>query len=154
MSSNLSFLHRIWIDHCRKEISSLRLHFLLRDDSFRYFFSSYSFFLPFVSVWMIIVGRKSCLILVLSRENTYSTYVLIFLHFFPFERSFQERKSRFFFRFYKLLIFLPSSLFLKKIRVFGYIAGVGKSCLLLRFSDDTFNTSFITTIGFVHIDPC
>lgn len=27
------------------------------------------------------------------------------------------------------------------------IAGVGKSCLLLRFSDDTFTTSFITTIG-------
>ena len=26
-------------------------------------------------------------------------------------------------------------------------AGVGKSCLLLRFSDDSFNTSFITTIG-------
>lgn len=25
--------------------------------------------------------------------------------------------------------------------------GVGKSCLLLRFSDDTFTTSFITTIG-------
>lgn len=27
------------------------------------------------------------------------------------------------------------------------IKGVGKSCLLLRFSDDTFTTSFITTIG-------
>ncbi|KAK2992909.1 hypothetical protein RJ640_024063 [Escallonia rubra] len=27
------------------------------------------------------------------------------------------------------------------------IAGVGKSCLLLRFSDDSFTTSFITTIG-------
>ena len=26
-------------------------------------------------------------------------------------------------------------------------SGVGKSCLLLRFSDDAFNTSFITTIG-------
>lgn len=26
-------------------------------------------------------------------------------------------------------------------------AGVGKSCLLLRFSDDQFTTSFITTIG-------
>jgi hypothetical protein len=26
---------------------------------------------------------------------------------------------------------------------------VGKSCLLLRFSDDTFTTSFITTIGYV-----
>ena len=25
--------------------------------------------------------------------------------------------------------------------------GVGKSCLLLRFSDDAFTTSFITTIG-------
>lgn len=27
--------------------------------------------------------------------------------------------------------------------------GVGKSCLLLRFSDGSFTTSFITTIGFV-----
>jgi hypothetical protein len=25
--------------------------------------------------------------------------------------------------------------------------GVGKSCLLLRFSDDSFTSSFITTIG-------
>jgi len=37
-------------------------------------------------------------------------------------------------------------------------SGVGKSCLLLRFSDDTFTNSFITTIGIdfkiknVHID--
>ncbi|KAL5230089.1 hypothetical protein ABZP36_028865 [Zizania latifolia] len=29
----------------------------------------------------------------------------------------------------------------------GGIAGVGKSCLLLRFSDGSFTTSFITTIG-------
>lgn len=28
-------------------------------------------------------------------------------------------------------------------------AGVGKSCLLLRFSDGSFTTSFITTIGYV-----
>ena len=27
------------------------------------------------------------------------------------------------------------------------LAGVGKSCLLLRFSEDSFQTSFITTIG-------
>ena len=26
-------------------------------------------------------------------------------------------------------------------------SGVGKSCLLLRFSEDSFQTSFITTIG-------
>lgn len=31
------------------------------------------------------------------------------------------------------------------------LAGVGKSCLLLRFSDDTFTTSFITTIGYVDL---
>ncbi len=31
------------------------------------------------------------------------------------------------------------------------LAGVGKSCLLLRFSDDTFTTSFITTIGYVNL---
>lgn len=30
-------------------------------------------------------------------------------------------------------------------------AGVGKSCLLLRFSDGSFTTSFITTIGFVSL---
>jgi len=28
-------------------------------------------------------------------------------------------------------------------------SGVGKSCLLLRFSDDSFTPSFITTIGYV-----
>ena len=28
--------------------------------------------------------------------------------------------------------------------------GVGKSCLLLRFSEDSFQTSFITTIGCAH----
>ncbi len=31
------------------------------------------------------------------------------------------------------------------------LAGVGKSCLLLQFSDDTFTTSFITTIGYVYL---
>lgn len=31
--------------------------------------------------------------------------------------------------------------------IFIYIKGVGKSCLLLRFSDDSFTPSFITTIG-------
>lgn len=30
-----------------------------------------------------------------------------------------------------------------------HAAGVGKSCLLLRFSDGSFTTSFITTIGWV-----
>ncbi|KAK3226438.1 hypothetical protein Dsin_006300 [Dipteronia sinensis] len=30
---------------------------------------------------------------------------------------------------------------------YGTLAGVGKSCLLLRFSDGSFTTSFITTIG-------
>lgn len=30
----------------------------------------------------------------------------------------------------------------------GHITlGVGKSCVLLRYSDDSFTTSFITTIG-------
>ena len=29
----------------------------------------------------------------------------------------------------------------------GVCTGVGKSCLLLRFSEDSFQTSFITTIG-------
>ncbi|KAJ1443139.1 Small GTPase superfamily [Sesbania bispinosa] len=35
-------------------------------------------------------------------------------------------------------------------------SGVGKSCLLLRFSDGSFTTSFITTIGLVSVDffPC
>ena len=26
-------------------------------------------------------------------------------------------------------------------------SGVGKTCILFRFSDDTFNTTFISTIG-------
>ena len=37
------------------------------------------------------------------------------------------------------------------------LAGVGKSCLLLRFSDGSFTTSFITTIGWVSFvlqSPC
>ncbi len=32
-------------------------------------------------------------------------------------------------------------------------AGVGKSCLLLRFSEDSFTSSFITTIGSVYAIP-
>jgi len=36
--------------------------------------------------------------------------------------------------------------FLVKLLLIGD-SGVGKSCLLLRFSDDTFTTNFITTIG-------
>lgn len=32
-------------------------------------------------------------------------------------------------------------------RPFHLCAGVGKSCLLLRFSEDSFTSSFITTIG-------
>lgn len=36
--------------------------------------------------------------------------------------------------------------FLVKLLLIGD-SGVGKSCLLLRFSDDSFTTSFITTIG-------
>lgn len=33
------------------------------------------------------------------------------------------------------------------IYIFYYTLGVGKSCLLLRFSEDSFTPSFITTIG-------
>ena len=40
---------------------------------------------------------------------------------------------------------LLSSCFPEYLRL--AFAGVGKSCLLLRFSDDAFTTSFITTIG-------
>jgi Ras-related protein Rab-1A len=36
--------------------------------------------------------------------------------------------------------------FLFKLLLIGD-SGVGKSCLLLRFSEDSFQTSFITTIG-------
>src|SRR5689334_21885825 len=36
--------------------------------------------------------------------------------------------------------------FLIKLLLIGD-SGVGKSCILLRFSDDSFTTSFITTIG-------
>ena len=33
-------------------------------------------------------------------------------------------------------------------------SGVGKTCLLFRFSDDAFNTTFISTIGeFVQVTP-
>ena len=37
--------------------------------------------------------------------------------------------------------------FTTSIALLTYAAGVGKSCLLLRFSDDSFTSSFITTIG-------
>lgn len=33
------------------------------------------------------------------------------------------------------------------ITLYFVVAGVGKSCLLLRYSDDSFTSSFITTIG-------
>ncbi|KAF2600605.1 hypothetical protein F2Q68_00007801 [Brassica cretica] len=36
---------------------------------------------------------------------------------------------------------------LRGLRLLTYAGGVGKSCLLLRFSDGSFTTSFITTIG-------
>jgi len=36
--------------------------------------------------------------------------------------------------------------FLIKLLLIGD-SGVGKSCLLLRYSDDSFTSSFITTIG-------
>lgn len=40
----------------------------------------------------------------------------------------------------------PEYEYLVKLLLIGD-SGVGKSCLLLRFSDDSFTTSFITTIG-------
>ena len=33
-------------------------------------------------------------------------------------------------------------------------SGVGKTCLLFRFSDDAFNTTFISTIGCLTLDAC
>ncbi|RQM14153.1 hypothetical protein DD237_004819 [Peronospora effusa] len=33
-------------------------------------------------------------------------------------------------------------------------SGVGKSCVLLRYSDDSFTTSFITTIGLIGLTIC
>lgn len=42
-----------------------------------------------------------------------------------------------------------SDSFCHQCDLFAFAAvGVGKSCLLLRFSDDSFTTSFITTIGY------
>lgn len=32
-------------------------------------------------------------------------------------------------------------------------SGVGKTCILFRFSDDAFNTTFISTIGNIKADP-
>ena len=42
---------------------------------------------------------------------------------------------------------ISSSYFLSATLVAFTNSGVGKSCLLLRFSDDSFTPSFITTIG-------
>ena len=41
----------------------------------------------------------------------------------------------------------PEPPFLHLAPLAGVCAGVGKSCLLLRYSDDSFTSSFITTIG-------
>lgn len=30
---------------------------------------------------------------------------------------------------------------------FGFVTGVGKTCILFRFSENNFNTTFISTIG-------
>lgn len=46
----------------------------------------------------------------------------------------------------------PHSDFLFKLVLVGD-SGVGKSCLLLRFADDTFSESYITTIGVDFVTP-
>ena len=45
-----------------------------------------------------------------------------------------------------LLLILQDYDYLIKLLLIGD-SGVGKSCLLLRFSEDSFTSSFITTIG-------
>ena len=47
--------------------------------------------------------------------------------------------------------FLPLSWLFEIPVLVNVFVGVGKSCLLLRFSDGSFTTSFITTIGFVFL---
>ncbi|XP_019159364.1 PREDICTED: ras-related protein RABD2a-like isoform X3 [Ipomoea nil] len=48
--------------------------------------------------------------------------------------------------FYLILLLLPCSDYLFKLLLIGD-SGVGKSCLLLRFADDTYLESYISTIG-------
>ena len=57
-----------------------------------------------------------------------------------------QSKKREFDYLFKLVVIGDSGIF-NLFNLYNFILGVGKSCLLLRFSDDSFSESHIATIG-------
>jgi hypothetical protein len=79
-----------------------------------------------------------------TRSKDYDHLVKLLLIGDSGEKKEEKRKREFFSLFFKCFSYLN---FQSQSTHSSSSTGVGKSCLLLRFSDDSFTSSFITTIG-------